>query len=117
MGHRGVCECAGRRDGTQPSRLQGRCGFEGAPWLTQVVPLALGVLVDVLLRKAAKENAVETGMESVQVGTTHVTDARLGLGRETSGRAIFGERILYGGRRQRAFMMDNGEAESAARML
>lgn len=34
VGHRGVCECAGRRDGTQPSRLQGRCGFEGAPWLT-----------------------------------------------------------------------------------
>lgn len=59
------------------------------------MPLALGVLVDVFLRKAAKENAVETGMESVQVGTTHVTDARLGLGRETSSRAIFGERILY----------------------
>lgn len=61
------------------------------------MPLALGVLVDVFLRKAAKENAVETGMESVQVGTTHVTDARLGLGRETSSRAIFGERILYDG--------------------
>lgn len=81
------------------------------------MPLALGVLVDVFLRKAAKENAVETGMESVQVGTTHVTDARLGLGRETSSRAIFGERILYGGGRRRTFMMDNGEAESATRML
>lgn len=61
------------------------------------MPLALGVLVDVFLRKAAKENAVETGMESVQVGTTHVTDARLGLGRETPSRAIFGERVLHGG--------------------
>lgn len=61
------------------------------------MPLALGVLVDVFLCEAAKENAVEAGMESVQVGTTHVTDARLGLGRETSSRAIFGERSLYGG--------------------
>lgn len=56
------------------------------------MPLVLGVLVDVFLRKAAEENAVETGMESVQVGITHVTDARLGLGRETSNRSIFGER-------------------------
>lgn len=80
------------------------------------MPLALGVLVDVFLRKAAKENAVKTGMESVQVGTTHVTDARLGLGRQTSSRAIFGERILYGGGRRRAFM-DRGEAESATQML
>lgn len=46
------------------------------------MPLVLSVLVDVFPRKAAKEDAVETGMESVQVGTTHVTDARLGLGRE-----------------------------------
>lgn len=48
------------------------------------MPLVLSVLVDVLPRKTAKEDTVETGMESVQVGTTHVTDARLGLGRETS---------------------------------
>lgn len=48
------------------------------------MPLALGVLVDVFPREAAEEDAVEAGMESVQVGTTHVTDARLGLGRETS---------------------------------
>lgn len=26
VGHRGVYECAGRRDETQPSELQGRCG-------------------------------------------------------------------------------------------
>lgn len=53
------------------------------------MPLVLGVLVDVLLRKAAKEDAVEAGMESVQVGTTHVTDARLGLGRKTSNGEIW----------------------------
>lgn len=57
---------------------------EDATWLTEVMPLVLSVLVDVFPRKAAKEDAVETGMESVQVGTTHVTDARLGLERETS---------------------------------
>lgn len=48
------------------------------------MPLVLSVLVDVFPRKAAKKDTVQTGMESVQVGTTHVTDARLGLGRETS---------------------------------
>lgn len=40
------------------------------------------MLVDVFLRKTAEKNAVETRVESVQVGTTHVTDARLGLEEE-----------------------------------
>lgn len=61
------------------------------------MPLALGVLVDVLPREAAEEDAVEAGMESVQVGTTHVTDARLGLGERNIKQGICGERILHSG--------------------
>ena len=38
-----------------------------------------GVLVDVFLGEAAEEDAVEAGVELVQVGTAHVTDTRLGL--------------------------------------
>lgn len=38
-----------------------------------------GVLVDVFLGEAAEEDAVEAGVEPVQVGTAHVTDTRLGL--------------------------------------
>lgn len=50
--------------------------------------LVFCVLVDVFLRKAAEKDTVETRMESVQVGATHVTDTRLGLERErhTQGR-------------------------------
>lgn len=61
------------------------------------MPLALGVLVDVFPREAAEEDAVEAGMESVQVGTTHVTDARLGLGERNIKQGICGERILHSG--------------------
>lgn len=43
------------------------------------MPLALGVLVDVFLGEAAEKDAVEAGVESVEVGAAHVTDARLGL--------------------------------------
>lgn len=51
------------------------------------MPLALGVLVDVFLGEAAEKDAVEAGVESVEVGAAHVTDARLGLveGREGEG--------------------------------
>lgn len=44
--------------------------------------LVFCVFVDVFLRKTAKKDAVETRVESVQVGATHVTDTRLGLGRK-----------------------------------
>ena len=47
--------------------------------LTQVVPLVFGVIVDVFLAETAEEYAVETGVESVQVGPTDVADTRLGL--------------------------------------
>lgn len=57
------------------------------------MPLVLGVFVDVFLGEAAKEDAVETGMEPVQVGTTHVTDTRLGLGERNITQWIFGERM------------------------
>lgn len=40
--------------------------------------LVFCVLVDVFLRKAAEKDAVETRVESVQVGSTHMTDTRLG---------------------------------------
>ena len=43
------------------------------------------MLVDVFLRKTAEKDAVETRVESVQVGATHVTDTRLGLERNTKG--------------------------------
>lgn len=46
------------------------------------MPLVFGVLVDVFLRKTAEKDAVETRVESVQVGATHVTDTRLGLGKK-----------------------------------
>lgn len=45
--------------------------------------LVFCVLVDVFLRKTAKKDTVETRVESVQVGATHVTDTRLGLERKT----------------------------------
>lgn len=48
--------------------------------------LVFCVLVDVFLRKTAEKDAVETRVESVQVGATHVTDARLGLERKTQRR-------------------------------
>lgn len=73
------------------------------------MPLVFGVLVDVFLRKAAEENAVETGMESVQVGITHVTDARLGLGRETLNGSIFGESPLQRGTTVRIY---DGQCQS-----
>lgn len=41
---------------------------------TQVVPFALGVLVDVFFGKAGEEDTVEAGVESVEVGATHVAD-------------------------------------------
>ena len=47
--------------------------------LTQVVSFVLGVLVDVFLGEAAEEDAVEAGVEPVQVRAAHVTDTRLGL--------------------------------------
>lgn len=37
------------------------------------------MLVDVFLRKTAEKDAVEAGVEPVQVCATHVTDTRLGL--------------------------------------
>lgn len=45
--------------------------------------LVFCVLVDVFLRKTAEKDTVETRVESVQVGATHVTDARLGLQEKT----------------------------------
>ena len=51
-----------------------------ASWgLTQVVPFRLGVLVNVLLRETAEEDAVEAGVQPVQVDAAHVTHARLRL--------------------------------------
>lgn len=47
------------------------------------MPFTFGVFVDVFLRETAEEDAVETGMESVQVGTAHVADTRLCLQRVT----------------------------------
>lgn len=41
--------------------------------------LGLGVLMDVLLGEAAEEDAVEAGVQPVQVHATHVAHARLGL--------------------------------------
>lgn len=41
---------------------------------TEVMPLALGMLVDVFFGKAGKEDAVKAGVESVEVGATHVAD-------------------------------------------
>ena len=39
------------------------------------MPLALGVFVDMFFGKAGEEDAVEAGVESVEVGAAHVTDA------------------------------------------
>ena len=47
--------------------------------LTQVVPLGLGVLVNVLLRETAEEDTMEAGVQPIQVEATHMTDARLRL--------------------------------------
>lgn len=47
--------------------------------LTQVVPLGLGVLVNVLLRETAEEDTVQAGVQPVQVEATHMADARLRL--------------------------------------
>lgn len=55
--------------------------------------LVFRVLVDVFLREAAEKDAVETRVEPVQVGATHVTDTRLGLERkQTRGRTTGKER-------------------------
>lgn len=43
--------------------------------LTKVMPFALGMFVDVFFGKAGEEDAVEAGVESVQVGAAHVADA------------------------------------------
>lgn len=43
------------------------------------MPLALGMFMDVFFGKAGKEDAVEAGVESVEVGTAHVADTWLGL--------------------------------------
>lgn len=83
------------------------------------MPLVFCVLVDVFLRKTAEKDAVETRMESVQVGATHVTDTRLGLERNTRGRkevggesekgedSQFGEKILCS-RTEPSDIMDSG---------
>lgn len=60
--------------------------------------LVFRVLVDVFLRKTAEKDAVETGVESVQVCATHVTDTRLGLERKTQGN---GRGLGGGGREKR----------------
>lgn len=43
--------------------------------LTQVVPLGLGVLVNVLLRETAEEDTVQAGVQPVQVEAAHMADA------------------------------------------
>lgn len=43
------------------------------------MPFTLGMLMNMFFGKAGKEDAVEAGMESVEVGTAHVADTRLGL--------------------------------------
>lgn len=43
------------------------------------MPLALGVFVDVFFGKAGEEDAAEAGVEPVEVGAAHVTEAGLGL--------------------------------------
>lgn len=48
------------------------------------MPLVLGMLVDVFFGKAGEEDAVEAGVEPVEVGATHVTDTRLGLKEENN---------------------------------
>lgn len=47
--------------------------------LTQVVPLGLGVLMNVLLCETAEEDTVEAGVQPIQVEATHMTYARLRL--------------------------------------
>lgn len=78
------------------------------------------MLVDVFLRKATKKYAVKTRMESVQVGTTHVTDTRLGLERNSKDRPALGsgekegehfsERI-FGSRTDFSNIINNSVAE------
>lgn len=53
--------------------------------------LVFRVLVDVFLRKTAEKDTVETGVEPVQVGATHVTDTRLGL--EEKKKGVWGLRV------------------------
>lgn len=43
------------------------------------MPFALGMFVNVFFGKAGKEDTVEAGVESVEVGAAHVADAWLGL--------------------------------------
>lgn len=54
--------------------------------------LVFRVLVDVFLRKTAEKDTVETGVEPVQVGATHVTDTRLGL-EEKKKKGVWGLRV------------------------
>ena len=61
------------------------------------------MIVDVFLRKTAEKDTVETRVESVQVGATHVTDARLGLERKTQWRG------LGGGQRGKRIVSMKGE--------
>lgn len=63
------------------------------------MPFVFGVLVDVFLREAAEKDAVQAGVESVEVGAAHVTDARLGLEKwwETMGLGEKKERRFRGG--------------------
>lgn len=42
---------------------------------TEVMPFALGMFMDVFFGEAGKEDTVEAGVESVEVGSAHVTDA------------------------------------------
>lgn len=51
----------------------------GGRGLTQVVPLGLGMFVDVFLCEAAKEDTVQAGVKPVQVDAADMTDARLRL--------------------------------------
>lgn len=55
--------------------------------------LVFCVLVDVFLREAAKKDAVETRVEPVEVGATHVTDTRLGLERKQTRGGQRGESV------------------------
>ena len=47
--------------------------------LTQVVPFRLGMFMNMFLCETAKEDTVEARVKPLQVDTTNMTDARLGL--------------------------------------
>lgn len=72
-----MCVCLGWKYqlGLNTADRSPLCYNSQSQGLTKVMPFALGMFVDVFFGKAGEEDAVEAGVESVQVGAAHVADA------------------------------------------